>query len=780
MKKHIACIAFLFYSICLIAQNKVTISGFVYDSSTAEILIGATIFEKNTKKGAISNEYGFYSLSATTNDSLEIVVSFIGYKNLNIKIPGGQKGQTNFRLIPFSITLNEFTVTASAEESSVKKNETGVVRLQMKEISTLPNLFGEVDIIKAFQLTPGVQSGGEAKSEIYVRGGGPDQNLILLDDVPLYYISHFGGFFSIFNSDAINDVKLTKGGFPARYGSRLSSVLDVRMKEGNMQNMTIQGTIGLLSSRLSIEAPLISNKMSYIISARKNMLPIFKMLGAGVSFNFYDLNAKLNYRISEKDKLFLSFYNGDDDVTIKEATEFTKNKSQTRWGNTLMAFRWNHVYNNKLFSNLTLSKTNYRYQNKFAYSISNDSLSRNLISSLFTGINDLGAKLDYTYHHNSNYNLRFGANAIWHTFFPNDESYEQTGSDISPLKHSYTDKSTALESAIYMENEINLKHFSANLGIRHSAYITGKTHYQSLEPRVLLNYIIREDWALKYSFSKSRQYIHLLTYSGVGIPSDYWMPSNENVKPENSIQHALNLTHSFGNNMYEASLETYYKTLDNLISFLAGESLSGNFDTWENVIEKNGKGLNYGIELFVQKKLGKTTGWIGVTASRAERTFATVNEGKTFPFKYDRLLDISIAANHRLKKNIVLSATWTFGSGYPITLAKEYYNINGEDILVYSDMNSFRMRDYHRLDVSANFHKQTKWGERTWSVSIFNLYNRQNPYYYYYKREQNPIQISSNGYTFSSIPGELKLYQRSLFSFFPSISYSFKFKNQKS
>ncbi len=760
----------------IFGQKNISISGFVYDKLSGEILIGATVFDMQSKYGTVSNEYGFYSLTFPSQDSIDVYVSFIGYKQLNIRVLGNSKEQLDCYLIP-GIELDAVTITATNEQNIVKRNETGVVRLQMKAIESLPNLFGEVDIIKAFQLTPGVQSGGEAKSNLYVRGGSPDQNLILLDDVPLYYVAHFGGFFSVFNADAINDVKLIKGGFPARYGSRLSSVLDIRMKEGNMNELSVQGTVGLLSSKISIEAPIIKNKMSLIVSARANILPIFRLMGTGLSYNFYDLNAKLNYRLSSKDKFFLSFYMGDDILSVNEKTDISKHQNKVKWGNTLVSFRWNHIYNNKLFSNLTFSNTYYRYKNIFEYKVETQSDSKSMSNTLLTGINDINFKMDFIYLLNPRYSLKFGANSIYHSFIPNDEHFSQSGTDIESINERYSSITNAFENAIYAENELKLKRINFNIGVRYSSYIVQSSNYNSFEPRVLLNYILRKDLSFKYSFSKMNQYIHLLTFSGTGIPSDYWMPTNENVKPETSIQNTFGIAKTFDEGRYEISIEAYHKTLDNLIVFKPGESLFGNLDTWENVVEVEGKGQNYGIELFLQKTKGKITGWAGVTVAKAERNFENVNNNKPYPFKYDRLLDLSFVVNYELKKNIILSATWTYGSGYPITLATEQYDINGEEIFVYDEKNSFRMRDYHRLDVAANFSKKTKWGERTWSISIFNLYNRQNPYYYYYGRELLYFTTSNagGGYSFSPKYGELKLYQKSLFSIFPSFAYSFKF-----
>ena len=632
-----------------------------------------------------------------------------------------------------------------------------------------------MDIIKAYQLTPGVQSGGEAKSSLFVRGGSPDQNLILLDDVPLYYVSHFGGFFSVFNSDAINDVKLVKGGFPARYGSRLSSILDVRMKEGNMNKLKAQGTLGLLSSKISIDGPILRDKSSFILSARKNVLPIFKIMGTGLSYSFYDINSKLNYRLSEKNKLFLSFYMGNDKLLLESKQDSSDYRNSNLWGNTMASFRWNHIYGNRLFSNLTISNTNFRNKTSYSNEVYTQAANRSLHSSLLTGIDDLAAKIDYTFLVTSKISFRFGGKSTYHMFIPNDEDFTQSGDEIQTVNLSYSSVFKALENALYLENELRLNRVSTNIGIRFSSYHCVEDYY-SFEPRFLINYILFEDFSIKYSFSKMDQYVHLLSYSGTGMPSDYWMPTNENVKPETSIQNSLGLSKVFMDGGFELSLEAYYKKLNNLIAFIPGESLSGNLDSWENVVEKDGIGTNYGIELFIQKSEGKTTGWIGATLAKAERTFENLNDGNPFPFKYDRLLDFSIVLNQKLGKNVNVSATWTYGTGYPITLAEERYVIDDEDIFLYSGVNSFRMRDYHRLDVAVNFPKKTKWGSRTWSFSIFNLYNRKNPYYYYYDRKLlSNSNSSSNGYSFTPTYDELKLYQRSLFGMFPSLSYSFSF-----
>ncbi|MCK4662328.1 MAG: TonB-dependent receptor [Bacteroidales bacterium] len=766
-------------NICF-AQKHYIISGYVYDENSNEVLIGANIIDIKTHKGTVSNRYGFYSVTLPIKDTISLMVSFIGYKAKNINItPNSNKKIDIF--LQSGIEINEVKVIGHKTNRIVERNETSVIRLQMKETKSLPNLFGEADIMKTLQLMPGVQSGGEAKSSLYVRGGSPDQNLILLDDVPLYYVSHFGGMFSIFNADAINDVKLIKGGFPARYGSRLSSVLDIRMKEGNKQKFCTQGTIGLLSSKISTEGPITKNETSFIISARKNIIPVFYFFDMGISYDFYDINAKINHNLTENDKLFLSIYSGNDIVKvknkIKNASISEKDVKSVKWGNTLVALRWNHIFSPKLFSNLTLSYTNYRYQNVFELSYSSDSINKDYRNKLYSGIKDINLKYDFDFYAKPNIKIRYGLNSIYHMFTPNDIYYFQEGTDISYVDTTYNSiKENALENALYFESEFKFNWFNTNLGVRFSSYNIKNQNYYSIEPRILLNFILCKNLSLKYSFSKMNQYVHLLSYSGVGMPSDFWMPTTKNVVPEISYQNTIGIAQSLFEDKFEFSIESYYKTMNNLITFKKGESFFGSTDNWENIIEKNGTGNSYGLELFLQKLEGKTTGWIGFTLSKADRKFDNLNNAEVFPFKYDRRYDIGMAIIHKIKENINFSATWTYGSGYPITIATEKYTASGEDVYVFDEINSFRMRDYHRLDIGVNFNKKTKWGERTWTVSIFNVYNRQNPYFYYYDRELiDMINTCTDGYCIEPVYSELKLYQQSLYPFFPSFSYSFKF-----
>jgi len=772
-----------FLIICLFvitsqAQNKIIISGFVYDEQTREPLIGANVFEKASGSAVQTNAFGFYSLSLPTNTKVSISVSFIGYQTSTSNHENNISVVKQFYLSP-GLTINEVEVTGSKTTDFVQKREVGVVRLNPRQVRNMPNLFGEVDLIKALQLTPGIQSGGESKSNIYVRGGSPDQNLMLLDDVPLYYIAHFGGFFSVFNNDAISDITMIKGGFPARYGTRISSVLDIRMKNGNLLKFGGQGTIGLLSSKLSLEGPIIKGKSSFIVSARKNIVPILKIMDSGVSYNFYDLNAKLNYSLSENDKVYLSLYKGDDQVgaKYKNKTEMVRqiDDKSTQWGNTLAGLRWNHLFSNKLFSNNTFSFTDYHYRNLYNYEYQTDTLHKEVKSKITTGIRDFILKSDFTYYLNPKYELRFGFNILQHSFIPNNERYQHSATGQTSVDSTYLSNIRAAEAGVYMENDFSLTWISANLGARFSSYFLNDQAYYSLEPRVVLNVPVSNNLSFKYSYSKMNQYVHLLSYSGIGMPSDYWMPTTKNVLPETSTQNSLGIYSVFGEGSYEISLESYYKSLNHLIAFRPGASLFSGLTDWEQSVVTDGLGKAYGLELFIQKLTGTTTGWIGATLSKSERKFHEINQGKSFPFNYDRLFDASLVINHELKKNIVLSATWNYGTGYPITLAAERYTYENGDVFVYSETNGYRMRDFHRLDLGVNFTKKKQWGERTWTISIFNVYNRKNPYFLYMKRETIIKNQGGHGIILTGDPGGLHLYQKSLFSFFPSFAYSFKF-----
>lgn len=769
-KIHVLGLVLLIFASPSMAQERVSIHGFVFDAVTKEVLIGAVVMDTISNKGVVTNEFGYYNLILKTEGVIFIQVSYIGYEKVTIGFELSEENRYDIYLEP-GIELEEVVINAGGPKDITRITEISTIRLPMQEVKMLPNLFGEVDVIKAFQLTPGVQSGGEGKSELYVRGGSPDQNLVILDDVPLYYVSHFGGFFSIFNADAINDVKLIKGGFSARYGGRLSSVLDIRMKDGNMSKISGAGSIGLVSAKLMIEGPIFKNKSSFMVSARKNLMTPFHLTGEDTKYNFYDLNAKINYRLSGKDRLFFSIYAGNDKVSYKSESLSSYAASAVNWGNVAMALRYNKVFNEKIIGNFVIATTQYQYINRFENLTTTDTTTQTLKSKLTTGINDLMLKTDFIWQATGNYQMRFGYNATYHIITPNDEVFDKRVDERVVLR-TYDSRMNSFESALYIENEIALPFLGINAGLRYVYLNMEQKNYNYPEPRLNLNIPLRSDFSLKASYAFTNQFLHLLSYSGAGMPADYWMPSTEKIKPSQAKQIAFGLAKTIRNGLFQLSIEAYHKQLEGLISFKPGASLIGNLSSWENVVVAEGTGLNYGVEIFLQKTAGRSTGWAGLTVAKAERQFNDLNEGKAFPFKYDRLLDISLVWNYKVNKDIYVSATWTYGSGYPVTLATERYQTEDGEVFVYDAINSFRMRDYHRLDVAINFPLVTKWGERAWSLSIFNLYNRKNPFYYYYRREH--VDHSS---VLGSTPeeGDLKLYQKSLFGIFPSISYNFKF-----
>lgn len=776
--KKILLLLLILYSLTSNAQQ-VFISGFVIDHATGEKLIGANIYEQSSKFGAVSNNYGFYSIGLPYGDSIELSFSFIGYNSVVQKISAKTNQTINIELTSENL-LGEIVIIGEKDIQIEKRNEMGVITVPVKQIENMPALGGESDILKALQLMPGIQSGNEGNSGIYVRGGSPDQNLILLDDVPLYYVNHLGGFVSTFNTDAISNIKLTKGGFPARYGSRLSSVIDIRMKDGNQKEFHSSAMIGLVASKISVEGPIKQDTTSYIISFRRFMYdlltkPLSKIVfdGVGIGYSFYDFNAKINHRISEKDRLFFSFYSGDDKISFrvkdKKTNETSVMENSIHWGNTLAALRWNHLYGHKLFSNMTVTFTRYRYRTEMSNNSKTEDSSETLYNSFISGIYDLNAKIDFEYFINSSYKIKFGGNGIYHTFKPGVTKYRIGENNTYSTDTTFGNFNlNANEGAVYIENDLCLwGKVNLNVGGRITSYYVNDTNFYFPEPRVLTNIIITNSFSIKVSYASMQQNVHLLSNSGVGMSTDLWLPATKIVPPEKSQQYSIGVAQTLKKNSIEFSVEAYYKKMTNLISYKEGATFTGLLSDWQYNVECHGVGKSYGIEFLFQKKIGRTTGWIGYTLSRTTRQFANLNNGEPFTYKYDRTHDLSIVWIYNLNENVNVSATWVFGTGNAFTLATGTYNIitddGYEEVHIYDGINTFRMKPYHRLDFGINFHKQKKCGERTWNISIYNVYNRQNPYYYFYKN------VDLYGYT------QRKLYQQSLFPIIPSVSYSFKF-----
>ena len=787
------------------AQAGYTINGYVTDGSNGESLINATVADLRSRKGGMTNDYGFFSLTLPA-DSVNLVVSYPGFATQRFRLK--LDGDTTLRVALPPLALDEVEIIAEEAERAVDQTGMSVVSIPVDQIKLMPALLGEVDIVKAIQLMPGVQSGNEGATGLYVRGGSPDQNLVLLDGVPLYYVSHLGGFFSVFNADAISSFNLYKGDFPARYGGRLSSVLDVRMKEGNRKAFEAEGSIGLISSKISVQGPIWKDKTSFIVSGRRTYLdlltrPIVRLASEGqasAGYYFYDLNGKINHTFSEKDRLFFSFYAGDD----KAFGKFNENppgSDRSRididlvWGNRMGALRWNHLWSKNLFSNLTTTYTRYRLRTGGKSDSRIDGQDQ-LIEFAYTSyIQDWGAKLDFDYYPTPNHSIKFGVNSTYHTFEPGAITLRILDelSDIDLDTTLATQQVGAWENAAYLEDDIQIgRRFSANLGLYAAHYLVNETNFFSLQPRASARFMASPDVAIKASYSRATQFLHLLTNNGLGLPIDLWVPATEKVPPQQSWQVAAGVSASLFDDMVEASIEGYYKEMNNLITFKEGTNFildAVQRTGWEETVETPGFGQAYGAEFLLQKKQGRTTGWIGYTLSWNWRQFDRINDGERYPFRYDRRHDLAVVVIHQLSDQLSLSGNWVYGTGNAISLPSAGYlnipgsrefgaggyengfipfgtgGLYGNPLLYENGINGFRMQHYHRLDIGMSYTYDMAWGTGTWNVSLYNAYSRLNPYAYYFDSEYNIDTQTS----------EIKLKKLALFPIIPSVSWSFRF-----
>jgi hypothetical protein len=771
-------------------QN-VTISGYVIDAQNNERIMDAYVIELNSGMTEITNAYGFFSIRLKkSNKPYRLIFSNISYKTDTLRFSVLKDTLINVKLMPGKM-LAEVNIRANKTIPIEKRNEMGVLNIPMKQIDMLPALGGERDIIKAYQLMPGVQSGNEGSSSLLVRGGSNDQNLILIDDVPVYYINHLGGFVSVFNNNAIKTTRLYKGGFPARYGGRLSSVLDVRMKDGNNKKFGGSASIGLISANAMVEGPLVKNKSSYLISYRRFlydllMRPITKMTEKNSSAGYYfqDFNLKLNHIFSPKNRLFFSLYFGDDKMisTYKEKedgfTNYSKYKEQ--WGNFLTALRWNHLFGDKIFGNFTLSYTRYRFRTALHSEFEQDSTFQTNHNTFFTGIYDFSFHSDFEFFLYPHYNLRFGTLTTNHTFVPDNIDFKTEVNGQIAIKQSFSAKTFhSFETAAYVENIFQAgKKLKFNVGLRFSAYGANTQTFLSLEPRFTASWLVGNKQALKVSFSKMHQNVHMLSNSGAGVPVDFWYPASAKAPPSVSWQYNIGYAATlFGG--FELSIEGFYKKMNRLTTFKPGASYFGINRTFDQKTEIGGRGTVYGVDFLLQKTTGKVTGWVGYTWMKNYRQFDHINNGEPYPFKYDRRNDISIVFNYHISKKVDFSATWVYGTGEALTLPVAKYYIPEilpgsqgrsaymQEIYVYTKKNAFRAKDYHRLDIGFNFRKKKRWGERIWNLSIYNVYNRKNPYAYYFSGESIT--------TPSGTTNQRYLVQQSLFPFIPSVSYTVHF-----
>jgi hypothetical protein len=762
-------LVFFLYLNPALAQQRFTISGYIKDSQTGEDLIGATISIKElTGKGSTTNAYGFYSLTLPSGH-YQITAQFIGYQPQVQQIDLTQSMKIDFALTEQVNELDEVVITSQRKDENITKTQMGLQKLDAKEIKNIPVLFGEKDVLKTIQLLPGIKSAGEGSSGFNVRGGASDQNLILLDEATVYNASHLMGFFSVFNSDAIKDISVYKGNEPSEYGGRLSSVLDIKMNDGNDKKFGVSGGIGLISSRITIDGPIVKNKGSFIISARRTYADMFLKLSKDTTLNqaklyFYDLNAKANYRINDKNRIYLSGYFGKDALGI---SSFGIN-----WGNSTATLRLNHLFSERLFSNTSFIFSNYDYKINI-----DDGDEINIISR----IQDYGIKQDFQFFINRNYTVKFGVNSVYHKIIPG----AITASSNIDMK-SLTNKH-AWENSFYLSHQYNfLDNISIEYGTRLSVFsllgpgnfysydadgnTTDTAKYSSgqfvktyfnLEPRATFNYIINQQSSVKAAYARNVQNLHLLSNSTSGNPTDLWIPSSNNVKPEIADQVSLGYYRNFSDNKYEFSAEVYYKRLQNQIDYKNGAELNFNENVESQILF--GKGRAYGLELFLKKKQGKFNGWISYTLSRTERKFDEINDGSYFPAKQDRTHDISIVGIYELNKRWTLSATWVYSTGNAVTFPSGKYEIDGKTMYLYTQRNANRMPAYHRLDIGATWiKKKTDKFESSWTFSLYNAYGHDNAY---------TITFRDN----ESDPTKTEAVQTTLFKFIPSFTYNFKF-----
>ena len=788
MRKLLSMLTF-FVSICLVsAQEKFTISGYITDYESGETLIGATALVKELGNGAVSNEYGFYSISVPEG-SYTLEFSYIGFGNIIKSVSLSANYKLDVELGEMKNELAEVVVTAKEEDSNVREVSMSVNKLDITTIKSMPTLLGEVEIIRSLQLLPGVNSVGEGATGFNVRGGSIDQNLILLDEAPVYNSSHLFGFFSVFNPDAVKDVKLYKGGIPSRYGGRLSSILDVRMKEGNKKKLNINGGVGFIFSRLSVEAPIIKDKSSLIVAARRSYIdvlakPFLSESLNGSELNFYDLTLKTNYDINDKNRLFISGYFGRDNFGFGDQAGFN-------WGNKTGTIRWNHLFSERLFSNLTFYFSDYDYQIKFG----NDSQNK---FDWNASIQNIGVKPEFSFFLKPGNLLKFGGQSILYTFDPGNAVGVSEGEERDfSLPQKY-----AMENAVYVENEIDITTtIKANYGLRLSSftylgkgtayeyadgipgerrYATSATEYDdwesiktyyNFEPRLSLQMQLSSNNSIKGSYNRTTQYIHLVSNTTAATPVDVWTPSTNNIRPSTADQVAFGYFQNLNDNTYELSAEVYYKTMNNLVDYIDGADLLLNQFIEGDLIE--GEGRAYGIELMAKKTKGKINGWLSYTLARTERQTPGINGGEWYASRFDQLHNLSLTGFYEINDRWTTSANFAFNTGSPTTFPTTRYTIQGFVVPhnANEERNNVRLPNYHRLDLSITRKGKIKEGKRwtgDWVFSVYNVYNRKNAFSIFFAQGDGRIPIGSSVNT--------DAYRLSVIgSFIPSVSYNFKF-----
>ena len=804
MKRIFLCLLIVLVGQTCLAQH--TISGTITDSRTGETLIGATVYDTVSKKGTITNQHGRFTLTLKGERAV-VRISFVGYETQHLPLLMSHNQHLDVKLHG-STLLQEVTITEQRIQH-VESSQTSVIEVPIEKIKAVPVIFGETDIIKVVQLLPGVQSGSEGMSGMYVRGGGPDENLFLLDGVPMYNVNHLGGFFSAFNSDAVKNISLYKGSFPAHFSSRLSSVLDITTNNGNDKGYHGGVSVGAISAKFNLEGPIVKEKTTFSISGRRTygdvlLQPLIKLFMAAegesgkvnAGYYFYDLNAKITHKFNDRSRLYASYYMGDDALyaKFKIGQNYNYNESMRlgyNWGNIVGSIRWKYELTPKLFMNVTGAYT--RYRNNLSLSeMSGHSAYDNyghlihygdtLTIRFNSGIQDVTGRIDFDYAPTPDHAVKFGGQYILHHFTPETSSlreaynYEEDRFKFDTvIGQSHV---SANEFTLYAEDDwrINDK-FKVNAGLNLSGFAVQGKFYPNLQPRVSGRWLISDRLSAKVGYAYMTQYLHLLSNSSISLPTDLWVPVTARIKPMTSQQVAAGFFYNLLD-LVDLSVEGYYKYMDNLLEYKDGASFWGSSQGWEDKVCM-GSGWAYGIEFLAQKTFGRLTGWIGYTWSHTDRLFdregQELNQGRVFPAKYDRRHDISIVATYKFTDKIDASISWVFSSGNTGTLALQEFG--GEGVLGYaneyynyydytpyiSSRNNYRMPNYHRMDLSVNFHRNFKRGKRTINISVYNLYNHQNPYLVY----------ASTDYVWGNENRYLK--QLSIFPIIPSFSYTWKF-----
>lgn len=724
-------------------------SGFVEEKGSGERIIGANIYFPGLQNGTATNAYGFFNISLADLEEQKVIVSAIGYEPYSA-LWSPAKTQFDIQLQPRSFELK--TVEVSDNKLVNLQNQTSFIKLNQQQIQDLPAFFGEPDVLKAMHFLPGVQMGNEGNINFLVRGGSADQNLILLDGVPVYNASHLFGFFSAFNIDAVKNVELTKGGFSAKHGGRLSSVLEINTIEGDMQEFHGAGGIGIFSSDFTLQGPIVKNQTSFMISGRRTYQDwILNLMGdSPVGYYFGDLNVKLNHKFSRKDRLYLSYYTGKDDLN----SEYEDSRFAFFWGNHTGVVRWNHLFNDQLFSNLSFNYSRYRLGAEFGFQ-QGDVFANNGYYSL---VEDYGIRYDFEYAYNNTHRFDFGASYTFHNIKPGllTQSLSTFSLDsvmnIAPVQQTH-------DAFLYFQDEWQItQRLNFTSGLHFATYQTDGKNYSSLQPRASLLYQLSEKVSIKSSWASMQQFVHLLANQGTSLPTDIWVSSNRNIAPQKSWQIATGVAASLWEGGVSFETELYYKNFSNLIGYKPAASVAV-ASNWEANVVSGGIGESFGLETLIRKNTGKITGWIGYTLSKSQRQFDELNEGDWFPFKFDRRHDFKLSLKYTPRKRFNVAVNFVYSTGMRGTVPiGRFYDASGDVGYVFTKRNAFLYPDYHRMDIAFNFPKETSWGQRTWSFGAYNAYNRNNPFFVYFTYGQRP---HAN--------------QLSLFPVLPYVSYQFKF-----